>query len=267
MIIGTPFDKANHLRRRVEMEMRNSKGLRLFAITFLFLLGGVSVAHADLVVTLDDPSTAGVDISIQDNSAGDMNSLVGAVTYIGNFGNFDLNVTTAFSKPIGHNTPFSAEVDLNSVNVVSGTGGTLVVSTSDNGFVLSGPAQYAMISSLGGVLAGGPGSSVTAQQWLAYSNELFDVSGPGTITPGVQGPFSPGAFASTEVTDWFNYLGAPFSLTERVSITFSGPGSTSFNINSHVLPEPGTALLLGFGFLGVAAWHRITRRSGKKTDV
>ena len=105
------------------------------------LLFGTSLANAGFVLTLDDLSTAGVDVTVTDADAD------GVVNYNGAVGSFNINVTTGISKPA---LP-DGTMDLNSVNV-SGGDGQLQIMLTDTGF--TGPVG-GFTSSIGGTTGAG----------------------------------------------------------------------------------------------------------------
>jgi hypothetical protein len=184
----------------------------------------------------------------------------GLVSFSGALGNFSVNVTTGTSKPLvgGLN---KAEIDLNSVNVTSqGSGGNLTIVLADTGFTSPvGPAT--LDSSVGGTVAPGSGNSFTFQSWANNSNlsplpaSTF-VAPPGSITPGLQGPFLPTAFSSdisTPITASSN-----FSLFSEAVINLTGGGETvSFDgFTTVTTPAPGAIVLAlsGLPILGLGWW-------------
>lgn len=217
-------------------------------------------AHAVLTLQLDNVGSSGVEVTVVDQGPGDLNPMLGAVTFIGGpagpLGPFNMNVTNVFSKPVvGSST--AAILDLSST-VIGSAGGIFQIRASDDFFTLPIGPQF-QISRIGGVTQG----IVTAQQYVNLNNVLFDTSDPGNITTGPQGPFGPGAFADTKEVE-FAYPGGPFSITEIVTITHtSGGQSTSFNLESVVdVPEASTLipLALGSGVSILLLWPRKSTR-------
>ena len=175
-------------------------------------------------------------VTITDNGAGDVNPSVGAITFIGSVGAFNaLNVSTGVSKPIlgSAANPF---MDLNSVNISSSGGGTLVIDHFDDGF--TGLTNFSM--AIGGVAGlGGAGGALT---YSAFFNQ-----GAGNVLIDTLGPFS-GAFSGTGGGGPTTLT--PYSLTQRVTIVH-GAGTVGTSFNATLIPEPATLALFGLGLIGV----------------
>src|SRR5262245_18482062 len=87
------------------------------------LLGVVPAAHAAPTLSLSADGAAPTFCA--DNASCDLNPVLGAVTYLGSVGAFQINVTTGLSKPLL--TGGNPLMDLNTVNVVSGGPHELVI--------------------------------------------------------------------------------------------------------------------------------------------
>ncbi len=230
-----------------------SKGKKLWYGFFLFIqimvLGLIATpsAHA-IAILLNDPSTGGLDVVCFDGAACDSNPVSGAVTF-NNFipgTSWIVNVTTGITYP-ALGTPASAEIELNSVDVSSSSGGTLAILVSEKDYTgpISGGLFFSSFSA-GGFTTG----TISLFSWLGDTNTLFGFTG----SLGTLGPFGPGAFSDS--TGGSASATAPFSLTMGATITHSGAGVTSFD--AHLVPEPASILLLGSGLLGlgVVKWMR-----------
>lgn len=235
-----------------------------------------SLAHAQFSLRVDDGGTNG--IVIKDNGAGDSDATLGAIVWTGVLGGFTFNLTTGISKPLSPSSSFLGHMDLNEVTI-HGTGpGTIRLFLEDSGFGSAWPS-WTQTGNIGGALYG-TGATITAQDWVNTSNNLPDFGTPtttgevgtiaafGGLPPGLPAgdnfalagsPFSagPGAFSGS-ASSIFSTAG-PFSMFQRVTVSFEGEGSVSFN-NEHIaaIPEPETyaMLLAGLGLMAFVARRR-----------
>lgn len=220
----------------------------VIVLAWAFAIGTASTADATLILRLDDPTTSGIEVTVADQGAGDINPDVGAITFMGSVGAFTMNVSSGFSKPVLGSAAFPS-IDLNSFDLTTAaTGGSLQIWLTDTGFTALGPAMMA----IGGVTAG----NVTYTAWADESNVEFATGNQ----IGSLGPLS-GAFSGTTGTSGLVASLSPYSLTQRVSIvhptigTGVEPRATSFNATL-VVPEPATLALLSLGLVGLAVFAR-----------
>ena len=207
----------------------------------LVLLAVAAPSYAIPMLRLTADGGAPVTITDQVVSVGgDLNPAVGAVTFVGAVGAFDLNMTTGLTKPSLGSAASPSMVLSSSDTSTLGVGPhTLVVEFSETGF---GPVISNFHLDITGATTSG---TVLYQAFLDPANVIFS-----TATPlGSIGPLGGPTFASSASSSLIALAG-PFSLTERITITITGPASASFNATLAV-PEPGLLLLLGTGLLGV----------------
>ncbi len=191
-------------------------------------------------------------VTIADGGAGDVNSSIGAVTYVGPIGNWTLNVATGLTKPF-QGTTLNPYMDLNSINSTNASGGILQIVFSETGFI-GNSAVSGFTTDVGGTTQG----NFVLNSYYDVSNTIF-----GTASPLANlGPFSPVAFSGSETDSAAIAAGDNYSLTLEAIIFHRGAGTTSFDASLTPVPEPGTMVLLGAGLLGLAVYGK--RRMNKE---
>ena len=241
----------------------------IVAVTVLVVVAAESSAWAGPIRLRIEDVTLGLGVVVTDNGAGDVNPLIGAVTYSGAVGsNFIVNVTTGVSTPLIGGVGDLGVIDLNSVNIATTGGGTLQLTLENSDFVGStGPLEA--IGTIGGTLTAPGGSSLLVQSWASGSNTVpaLGADQPNSPIGAIGGTpvgstplwsasgaiFGPGAFSSVASAIFDNGAVDTFSLFTQVTVTLSGPGSVSFDTNVQaleVVPEPASLLLLSSGMAG-----------------
>jgi hypothetical protein len=192
------------------------------------------------VMTVDDLATPGIEITVVDNAAGDLNPVIGAITVNGPVGVWWINVDTGITMPV-IGSPANPRMDLNTV--VSSIGaGTIVISFSEVGFgPVAPPVQYLQLD------FGGTTQGTAAATGLVNALPVVSV-----------GPLGPGAFSGSAQAPV--NLGGVFTMGLSTTYTHAGAQTSSGNAQLSV-PEPSVMLLLGSGLagLGGVVWRRKSR--------
>lgn len=249
--------------------------LRKFSVPLLVTatVMTLSIASAPranaLIMTLDDLSTAWVDVIIVDNAGdgtstpkgpstiADGSGVEGTVLFDGSVGSFIVNVTTGVSKPVV-GTPNWARLELNSITVSGGAGDLEIMLTDTDFLPLNHQDTEGVV--LTNAWVGTTLGTVTAQGFVDPGNSYFGMG----YTTGSQELIGPGGFLDTVsiLTPAFPGVGE-FSLTETVLIHHGSAGMvTAFNktLSAQPIPEPATMLLLGIGMVALAGLGKRTRR-------
>jgi len=189
-------------------------------------------ANAAMVLTIDDPTTAGTDVTALDNDND------GVISFNGALGAFTVNVTTGVSKPAISGPQL---LDLNSIDV-SGGAGNLIISLTDTGYTGSPPA-------LKGLFGGTTIGSVDFD--FLYDDANTQFGGTSFFDPAAT---PSGAFSGSSTS--LVSLTAPYSLTIIADLTHDGSGVSSFDAEIQAVPVPAAVWLFGSGLIGLAGLAR-----------
>ena len=174
--------------------------------------------------------------------------LDGLILFTGPVGSFSTNTVTGLSKPtIG--SAAAPQIDLNSINVSSGSNRVLHLWLTDTGFTGIGQA----VARIGGTTNG----TVTYETFWDPGNGEFATTNPiGSLVSFGPGPVAFSSTASSNIV-----TGGAYSLTQHITITHNGSAKTTSFDAEILVPEPASIALFGLGLMGV---HAAVRR--KRAD-
>lgn len=238
------------------MASRFIRGMPMVAILAgIATLGPTSPARATMQLMLSD-TTDSQSVTITDNGVGDLNPLLGVVTFSGTVGEFAINVTTGESKPIlGSATQPMMDINSLDTKLIGSAADTLTIKLTDQNF---GPTSGAttLLESIGGTFNQSI-QSVSYQAFQDPGNALFGMTNAGTLLSFSSSPF--------KGTGFLTYGAASnYSLTQVVTIAAgAGVGTASFDAALDPTPEPATVTMafIGLPLMGFMAYRSRRRRA------
>jgi len=194
-------------------------------------------------------------IIVVDGSVNDLSNVTGAVAVSTSYQGWTINVVTGVSyNNLGSvSQPY---IDLNTINVSSTGGGTIIVGVDVIGF--TGPIAAGktgpFFMEVGGTTSG------KVDIYAMYDvNTLWNGANLGANQIGHLGQFSGGAFSASGYTSTFNNAD-PYALFLQANITHTGASSTSLDADIQgKVPEPISLILLGSGLAGAGLYRRLRK--------
>jgi hypothetical protein len=168
---------------------------------------------------LEQPGFAPLNIS--DNGPGDVNPQAGAITFIGAYGTFPVNVITGISSP---GSSGEQHLILNALNLAGPQGGALRILLAADDILLPGDGGQPLLlrSAYGGTLFG-EGAAVGHQSWADPGNQN-EAAGH---SPGPLNSSSSSMAFSGESSTSFNPQSTPYSLVSELNVALPGGGLQS----------------------------------------
>jgi len=213
--------------------MKSRMNLLAMVAALTVALVSATVARATTIeIGLQETGVNGGAITTETTTSSG-NATISGVTY----GTFTVNNVSATGAPI----LASGDLDSNSLNVSSSTGGTLYVWVTITGLTSpTGTTNFLSSLTSNSLPSGWTATLVTYED---SSNAAY-----GTGTTLASNTFTG---IGTKVLTNPATLASPYSLTEEYEITSTGSGTANDTVDLSTAPEPATLSLLGIALLGL----------------
>jgi len=216
--------------------------IRKLYLSGLAALGLAISSQATPVLVVWD--NAGHVQTINDNQVGDSASGSGQIVWVGSMGVWTLDVSVGVTG----GTTNQPILDL-SGSSTSSSAGILNVWYGDNNF---GPSIGSLLATIGGTLSTG-----ASLEYRADYNTANDPIGSSVIL--MDNTYTGNPFSGSDSSS-INQNG-PFALVQHVILTHTGAGTSSYDAMLSVPEASSTAILMGFGLIGLGLVKRRNKAS------